>query len=70
MSFADNLIDQARAHQDIFIAGVQAANENSPSARKLARLITACETVVAALDEARNMDAAVILDAAIAEARR
>ena len=43
MSFADDLIDQARAHQEIFIAGVQAADENSPSARKLARLIEQCE---------------------------
>jgi hypothetical protein len=48
MSFADDLIDQARAHQEIFIAGVQAADENG--ARKLAALIEQCEHVLRELN--------------------
>ncbi len=32
---ADDIVDQIRAGQEIFLAGVQAADENSPSARKL-----------------------------------
>lgn len=43
MSIADDLVANIQAAQDIFIAGVRAADENSPSARKLAALIEQCE---------------------------
>ena len=49
-SWADALFEQAKAHQECYIAGVQAADENSPSARKLARLLPAAEAVMAILD--------------------
>ena len=71
LSWADTLFEQAKAHQEIFIAGVQAADENSPSARKLAALIQNIEEAVhclahTAAPKARGIK---ILRAAIAEAR-
>ncbi len=67
MSVADDIVANIRAGHEIFLAGVQAADENSPSARKLARLIEVAERcllypmplttwreLVAALEEARK----------------
>ena len=42
-TWADELFAQAKAHQECYIAGVKAADENSPSARKLAMLLGACQ---------------------------
>ncbi len=39
MSIFDEIADVARANQAVFAAGVRAADETSPAARKLRRLI-------------------------------
>jgi hypothetical protein len=66
MTIADDLVANIQAANEIFIAGVKAADENSPSARKLAALIASVENAMtyprpemlrrlyAALDEARR----------------
>jgi hypothetical protein len=45
-SFADALFDQAKAHQECYIAGVKSADESGPSARKLAVLIASVEAAI------------------------
>ena len=78
-SWADALFEQAKAHQECYLAGLQAADENSPSARKLERLIEAVEhakrhfIVLVAHGEAQNRlldNGLAILNTAIEEARR
>jgi hypothetical protein len=51
MAFADDIWQQAMAHQDLFIAGIRATDESGPSARKLAALIEQCEQVLNHLNE-------------------
>ncbi len=74
-SMADLIFANARQAQETFAAGVKAADETSPSARKLARLIAAAEDVAATL--AGNAGARWLIDraafdlrAAIEEARK
>lgn len=43
MSVADDLVARIRAGNELYLAGVQAADENSPSARKLAALLSALD---------------------------
>ncbi len=43
MSIVDDIFEQAKAGQKCFAAGVRAADESGPSARKLAALIAAVE---------------------------
>lgn len=76
--WADALFEQAKAHQECFIAGVRAADETGPSARKLTRLIAASDEAVNFLDAAGRgwlsaqelKMAAHVLRAAIVEARK
>jgi hypothetical protein len=68
------------AHQDLYIAGVKAADESVPSARKLARLIEQCEQVLNHLNEYGcapafgstpfTYHAAALLNASIKEAQK
>ena len=53
-SWADEVFEQAKAHQECYIAGMQAADENSPSARKLAALIAAVEETLTFLRPVDN----------------
>ena len=49
-SWADALFEQAKAHQECYIAGMAAAEAHGPSARKLARLLPAAEALMTILD--------------------
>jgi hypothetical protein len=51
-SFADLLWEQAKAHQEMYIAGMRAAD--GESARKLARLIAAVEETLTFLRPVEN----------------
>ena len=69
-SWADALFEQAKAHQECYIAGMAAADENSPSARKLRRLIVVVEETLTQMPEDLSQAAWLRLSAAIEEARR
>ena len=56
MSIADDLVDQIRAGQDIFLAGVRSADENSPSARKLAIAVDALRRIALPAGDASGLE--------------
>jgi hypothetical protein len=78
MSFADDIWQQAKAHQECYIAGMRASD--GESARKLAALIEQCEQVLNHLNEYGcapafgstpfTYHAAALLNAAIKEAQK
>jgi hypothetical protein len=74
MSIADDLVANIRAGNELFLAGVQAADENSPSARKLAALIADIEEISTDITAATKNPAMIALRNrlrfAIAEARK
>lgn len=71
-SWADALFEQAKAHQECYIAGMRAADESGPSARKLARLLSGLDEIIDYYGEYPGSVPRVIaaIRIAIAEARK
>ena len=66
--FAD-ILEQARLHGEIYSTALRTGNESGENARKLAKLLTRLDHVVALWDADDPMGAYQVLTAAIRDAR-